>query len=420
MHDGFYSCGTGAGRSNKAFLQVLTAQMRPGVRLAVMPVHLTAASSEYNRQWHAEMRALVRQAGGGVLPIDNGTGGTVRFGGLAAFQHACASAAALLHQHLLPSCDPLLIVAFDCPFYGLAAQLTPVLRPGLVLVARSTAALHAPDDTARMAWEHDGLQRAIASGGRVAAISAHMHAHLTEACQLPPHAVLDLPNGLTAADWRNIAAPDAALLPRAARSGFLLAMGRAAPYKGFDDLLDALLLLAERDIAVPHLLLAAVTDDAGLNDHQQHLAQRIATQGLNATLLPRFSTGLRSLLVHPALAAVVVPSRVEPFGRIPLEAFAAGAAPVVATTAGGLAELVTEQTGYPARPHDPASLAGALQAALHATTGDRARLRSVGRQLAIGRYNYARTVQDLLTRIAPWAIRQPSSSQAPRHRMTPG
>jgi glycosyltransferase involved in cell wall biosynthesis len=34
-------------------------------------------------------------------------------------------------------------------------------------------------------------------------------------------------------------------------------------------------------------------------------------------------------------------SRAEPFGRIPLEAYAAGASPVIATTAGGLAEIVT-------------------------------------------------------------------------------
>jgi hypothetical protein len=74
---------------------------------------------------------------------------------------------------------------------------------------------------------------------------------------------------------------------------------------------------------------------------------------------------LRTLLIHPAPAAVVVPSRAEPFGRIPLEAFVAGAAPVVATTAGGLAELVTDQTGYSARPADAASLADALDPDQH-------------------------------------------------------
>jgi len=63
---------------------------------------------------------------------------------------------------------------------------------------------------------------------------------------------------------------------------------------------------------------------------------------------------IRALLDHPALAAVIVPSRAEPFGRIPLEAYATGASPVIATTAGGLAETVTEPlTGYTASPADP-------------------------------------------------------------------
>jgi glycosyltransferase involved in cell wall biosynthesis len=155
---------------------------------------------------------------------------------------------------------------------------------------------------------------------------------------------------------------------------------------------------------VPHTLLAAVTDDLTPNTYQEHLARRITAEKLNVTLLTRFDTRLRSLLVHPALAAVVVPSRTEPFGRIPLEAFVAGAAPVVSTTAGGLVELVTDQTGYPARPGDPASLADALAGALAADTADRARLRAAGRRLSATCYNYDKTVRRFMDHIAPWAV----------------
>lgn len=425
MHDGFYSCGTGAGRSNKAFLQVLTGLLHPSVRLVVLPIHLTKASAEYNAAWHQEMRHQVGQAGGRVLPVDNGTAGMVRFGGLGAFEHACACAADVIRERLLPSSGPLLIIAFDCPFYGLAAELTPHmhprLRPELVIVARATAALHTPDDTVRVAWERAGLRHTIAAGGRVAAISAHMRDHLTEAYQLPEIGLLDLPNGLTGDDWRHIAPPDTRLLPRKAHTRFVLAMGRAVPYKGFDDLLDALALLKASKVTVPHTLLAAVTDAPGLTPYQRHLADRIATQNLDVTLLPQFDPGLRSLLIHPALAAVVVPSRAEPFGRIPLEAFVAGAAPVVATTAGGLAELVTTDVGFTAPPADPKALAAALHHALSITTADRVRFRVAGRRAA-ARYNYEQTVQDFLTRIAPWTtgattgpLSQPALGSDARH-----
>ncbi|MBO2447116.1 glycosyltransferase family 4 protein [Actinomadura barringtoniae] len=403
IHDGFYSCGTGAARSNRAFLEVLTAQLHPDVRLIVMPIHLIPASTEYNPAWHKELESLVHQAGGNVIPVDNGTGGQVRFGGLEAFENACAKGAETINQKILPVSGPLLIIAFDCPFYGLARHLDPRARSEVVIVARSTAALHVPDDRARISWELAGLHHAVKAGGRIAAISGHMRTHLADSYQIPDRALLDLPNGLPPSDWRHIPPPDARLLPSRAQRGFILSMGRAVPYKAFDDLLDALSLLARQSVAVPHTVLAAVTEDHQLSPYQAHLAQRIATESLDATLLTHFAPDLRSLLAHPALDAVVVPSRVEPFGRIPLEAFVAGA-PVVATAAGGLAELVTDQTGYRARPGDPASLAAAISRALAADPAERARLRAAGRHLASTRYDYPRTMRGFLNHAAPWAI----------------
>lgn len=409
VHDGFYSCGTGAGRSNRAFLEVLTGLLRPGVRLVLMPVHLTLASSEYNLSWHQAMHDLVHRAAGTVIPVDNGTDGLVRFGGLAEFQHACAAAAQTLGRHIAPAAGPLLTIAFDCPFFGLAPMLHPPIRTGLVNVARSTGALHAPEDQARIRWERDGLHTAVAAGGRVAAISGHMSTHLAVDYQIPAGAILDLFNGLTTSDWTRIEPPDTRLLPTPARRGFVLAVGRAMPYKGFDDLLDALTLLKHNGTVVPHTILAAVTDTPQPAPHQQHLAERISSERLDVTLIGRFTPALRSLLTHPALAALVVPSRVEPFGRIPLEAFVAGAAPVVATTAGGLAELITDRTGYPAAPANPQSLAAALTRALAIGPAERAKLRAAGRHLAATRYNHQATTRRFMADIAPWAIRGPQS-----------
>ncbi len=79
----------------------------------------------------------------------------------------------------------------------------------------------------------------------------------------------------------------------------------------------------------------------------------------------------------------MIPSRTEPFGRVPLEAYAAGAAPVVATTAGGLAEQVIDGvTGLTASPADPVSLASAIGRALSLTDDERDRMRCAGRCLA--------------------------------------
>ena len=121
--------------------------------------------------------------------------------------------------------------------------------------------------------------------------------------------------------------------------------------------------------------------------------------------------GFRSLLAHPALAAVIVPSRAEPFGRIPLEAYAADASPVIATTAGGLAEIVTEsRTGYTAAPADPRSLARAISRALAASPAQRRRLLDAGRQLTRDRFDYQANVTAFLNAVAPWAVRAGQST----------
>jgi glycosyltransferase involved in cell wall biosynthesis len=407
VHDGFFSFGSGAGSANRSFLTALTQLIRPGIRLVVLPISLVPASSQYSPAWHAEMSALISAVGGEVFPVDNGTSGHVRFGSVPAFRQASASAGHIIRDEILPRASQLLIVAFDTPFFGLSGQLPAAARPAVVTVPRSTAVLQAPDDSDRISWERDGLHATAAAGGRIAAISPHMRHHLASDYQIPDSALIDLPDGVTATEWQHTTPPDNSLLPARARTGFILAMGRAQPYKGFDDLLDALALLRARHVTLPHVIIAAVTEDTGPSAYQRHLARQITETDLDATLVTRFTPGLRTLLLHPALAAVIVPSRAEPFGRIPLEAFVAGAAPVVATTAGGLARLVIDdQTGYSASPADPPSLATAIHRALSASSATRSRLRAAGRQLTATRFNHDQAVREFLAALAPWAVRR--------------
>jgi glycosyltransferase involved in cell wall biosynthesis len=177
------------------------------------------------------------------------------------------------------------------------------------------------------------------------------------------------------------------------------------------NLADFLGKINEQQLQVPHTILAAVTDGPPLTAYQRHLAHRINTGHLDVTLLTTFSPGIRALLGHPALAGVIVPSRAEPFGRIPLEAYAAGASPVIATAVGGLAETVTEPlTGYSANPADPPSLAAAIGRALTSGPAENARMLAEGRRLTATRHDYHASVRAFLTRHAPWAISSPQSA----------
>jgi len=403
LHDGFYGCGTGAGYANHALLRILTGLLPAQARLVVLPVRLDPASAEYDPTWHGATITLLNRVDALVHPVDNGTAGLIRFGGLGCFRRLVRDTADVLTRHVLPDADPVLILALDVPFLGLAPLLPTRAVPNLVLVPRSTARIHAPQDHNRIAWESHGLHTTAKHGGQIAAISRFMRAHLNTDYHVLDNALVELPDGLSPHDWHLTPPPTDHLLPAPAQHGFLLAMGRAQPYKGFDDLLDALTLLRKQNITVPHLVLAAVTDNPELSAYQQHLTAKITNQGLGVTLLTRFHPDIRRLLAQPALHAVIVPSRAEPFGRIPIEAYATGAAPVIATTAGGLAEqIINGNTGFTANPSDPPSLATALRNALTLTPTARNQMRTQAREFAATRYNHPTAVQAFLTSVAPW------------------
>ncbi|MEU4607632.1 glycosyltransferase family 4 protein [Kribbella sp. NPDC023972] len=364
MHDGFYGCGTGAGTSNRTLLQELLAHSSPSTDILVMPIRLDPSSSEYDESWHAATKALLAQTGSVIEALDNGTHGQLRFGGLENFRRVVHDASCRLHRRFAGTNGMPWIIALDVPFLGLGSVLGPELAKRLILVPRSTARIHAPGDLDRVAWESAALQEATDRGARVAAISAFMRSHLQTDYSVDARHIIDLPNGLVDADWRQPAGQALPLPPHAADS-FMLCMGRATPYKGYDDVLDALQYLKRQGGPVPHTVLAAVTDGPVVTDYQRHLAWRIQSEHLNVSLVTSFSPAIRALLWHPALCAVLVPSQAEPFGRIPIEAHAAGAAPVVTTTAGGLSDQVIDGvTGFTCDPHDPLGLAAAIHRAL--------------------------------------------------------
>jgi glycosyltransferase involved in cell wall biosynthesis len=412
MHDGFYGYGTGAGLSNSAFLRVLGELLNPSVRLTVLPVRLVPDSAEYDPAWHRETLALIETVNGSVVALDNGTAGQTRFGSLENFRRASDRAAVEISNVLSRAAAPALAVAFDAPFFGTALALSKRHTARMVVVARATAALHAGADLDRIEWERLSLLATVRGGGRIAATSRHMRQHLNDTYNIPQSAIVDLVDGLTPGEKCPSPAPDdTGLVTPAAGDQFMLSYGRAEPYKGFEDLISALRILRREGVKVPHLVLGAVTEGLASTPYQRHLSDRITREGLSVTLHTAFTPALRGLLADPRLAAVIVPSRAEPFGRIPLEAYMAGASPVVATTAGGLAEIVSEgSTGYTAAPANPPALAGAISRALAATPAQRRHLLAAGQAVTRARYDYRANVAAFLADLAPWAVRDPQSA----------
>jgi glycogen(starch) synthase len=138
----------------------------------------------------------------------------------------------------------------------------------------------------------------------------------------------------------------------------LVTFGRLEWEKGIQDVIAALPAIRR---AHPGTRLAV----AGTGSHAAWLAQRArAARVRRAVTMLGHVDGAALVALLARASAVVLPSRYEPFGIVALEAAAVGA-PLVASRAGGLGEVVLDGvTGLSFDPGDVAGCAAAVVAAL--------------------------------------------------------
>jgi glycogen(starch) synthase len=134
----------------------------------------------------------------------------------------------------------------------------------------------------------------------------------------------------------------------------ILCLGRLVPEKGFDLALAAFGVIRAR---VPHVRLVL----AGDGGEREQLKRQAAELGLGRSVefLGAVPPDRAADLIAKA-TLVVVPSRLEGFGLVALEA-AAMARPVIATRVGGLPEVIVHgETGLLTEAENSEALAGAI------------------------------------------------------------
>lgn len=154
---------------------------------------------------------------------------------------------------------------------------------------------------------------------------------------------------------------------------FVLAMGRVVEKKGFDLLIDAFSQIADRHPAVGLVI-------GGDGAARKVLHEKVRSSGLEGrVVLPgRFSRGNVRWATSRA-SAFVLPSRVEPFGIVVLEAMVAGL-PVIVSGHGGAVEIVRDGVdGLVVDPVDRQALGAAIDRLL-SNGAERERLIGAGRE----------------------------------------
>ncbi len=142
----------------------------------------------------------------------------------------------------------------------------------------------------------------------------------------------------------------------------LLWVGRVAPIKGLDTLLDAVARLSTSAGPV-RLLIVGGDADEPMSEHEVFLRRRIERLGLRDSVCFVGPQPQDVLPMYYAAAAVtVLPSYYESFGMVALEAMACGS-PVIASRVGGLVTTVRDSvTGFLVPDGDVEALAERIAA----------------------------------------------------------
>jgi glycogen synthase len=248
------------------------------------------------------------------------------------------------------------------------------------------ATIHATEAGRHGGWLSARLSRQVHScewwlvhrADAVITCSAAMRAEVATLFDADPASISVLHNGIAPRHWRAGAAAVAAARRRhgPGTEPLLVYFGRLEHEKGCQDLIAALPRI-RRTHPGARLLVAGTGSAAAMLAATAREARVLRSVGFLGHIPDR---DLVALLA--AADAVVLPSRYEPFGIVALEAAAAGAA-LVASTAGGLSEVVIDgETGVSFTPGDVAGLAAAVARVLDDPAAARRRARAARSRLA--------------------------------------
>jgi glycosyltransferase involved in cell wall biosynthesis len=220
---------------------------------------------------------------------------------------------------------------------------------------------------------------ALSLGQRVVTLSAFVKRHVTETYGVDESAVSVIPMGIPIPSPRDGSRRKGLLAELHLDEGDTLVgcVARLVGRKGHRFLLEA---LADAIREHPRVRLILVGD----GPERSKLEAAVGRLGIASAV--RF-LGTRDDLddLYGLVDFTVLPSLQEEFGVVLLESLALGK-PVVATSVGGIPEIVTEETGVLVPPADPGALAAAI-GALAANPGSTAALGSNGRRLVSERYS---------------------------------
>lgn len=349
IHDGLYCVHTGAGMTNSRLIKALVI-LGYGNKLRVCPTFTSTDNPDFSGYWFKEMKELVEMSGGEIFPVQNGSMGYTRYGDVTQWRKAAKFAQNIVVENRDKS-NQTLVISCDTPFIDLIKGLSSYKNIIHCHVPRSTGFLHEPDNIARVHLEKENLSlvRSL-SNTFIGASCSFMQNHLIKKYDVAPSKIIPFTNGILVDEC--IRYEEAVINNKLVSFGLdpekplIFSYGRAAPYKGFHILLEAVSQLEEKDI---QLILVASTNDKN-SSYLKFLHSLFEKLMLKGKIINQFDPFLPPIIQQAKnLSAIIVPSLAEPFGLVPIESFSNPfcLAPVIASNIGGLtAQVIDGGTGF--------------------------------------------------------------------------
>ncbi|HTT75846.1 MAG TPA: glycosyltransferase family 4 protein [Candidatus Binataceae bacterium] len=352
-YNGVYNFTNGIGTQTQLLISGLEAlRERLTESYSSIDLHVVCPAPDantwgYDPAFYQRQQERLTRLGGYVHPIPYRQHPNQDLWEIPSWEALCQNVAPLLHTQTA-AYGRSLIICVDQPWlqtpYALRIDqsLTSSHQIDILLVLFSTTFVRhwgTPDAT-EFAWEQHGLE-ASRPGSRIALaeICPSFTSHLKTNFRLPAPQFAPYTSSILLDDPTFALEDEIAVRTTLEAYGvpldadLILAFGRAAPLKGFEQLIPALAPLRERI----HFVLISVPF---LNhDPQQRVYDELLRQHrIRATHIKRFSRDLpRALCQWPRTKIVAIPSRHETFSNIPLEValWARERGPVVVTSAAG-------------------------------------------------------------------------------------
>lgn len=404
VHDGVFHATSGAGNSNKRFIEVLT-KIYPTTTKFICPIYADVKGNSYNKVFYERMHKLITNSNGVVIPISNSTGGEHIFGDITNWKEVERNCFKTINQHCNEK-DRVLVISFDTAFAGLLSKLGTYSNIAHVHIPRSTGLIQNKDDLVRIKFENRMFKYVNKhKNSYIGCTSPFMKHHLEQEYGVRKEKLLDITNGVLL-DRVNKKLDQNYVLETEKKIGipektkYVMAYGRAEEYKGYHILLQALSLIELKNR--PFFFIIAV-EYLPNSDYVIYLKQIIENLKLKGYLSTLFDATLPGILQQsPNLLAVVVPSLEEPFGLIPIENMAIpyGKAPVIAADTGGLKkQIVHKKTGFLFERNNPTDLAKQIVEVRALSDNAKQIMKKEGYSFVKSNYNYEKNIRNFLVNL---------------------